>query len=255
MSATGAARHPLIGISAGRKTLETSVGPLRHFVQPVYYVEAILAAGGIPFILPPMASSTRERPNSTGWFKEIPEVLDGLLITGGEDVEPIQYGQTRHPTVKKVDALRDQFEIAMARCAFEMDLPLLGVCRGPQVINVAAGGTLIQDLPSQQPGPIVHMHLEMTEEAHEIEIAPGSRLSTIIGKGSISTNSAHHQAVNVVATQLRPVAWAKDGVVEAIESPSHRWLVAVQWHPEMLYESHPIQRRLFEAFVEAARHK
>jgi len=243
MSKTDAARRPVIGITAGRKILETSVGPLAHFTLPVYYAKAVLAVGGVPIILPP----------TEGWREEVLMCTDGLLITGGEDVDPAQYGQTRHPTVEKVDPLRDQFEIAVARFALDRDWPLLGICRGSQVINVAAGGTLVQDLPSLQPGLVVHRQPELTTLAHEVEIAPHSRLRVAIGATRIRTNSTHHQAVQAIAPVLRPVAWADDGVIEGTESPTHRWIVAVQWHPEMLYENEPAHRRLFEALVEAAR--
>lgn len=243
MSATDTVRRPLIGITAGRKVIETGVGPMAHWVQPVFYAEAVAAAGGVPIILPPVE----------GWPEQALATVDGLLITGGEDVDPAQYGQARHPTVAKVDPLRDQFEIAVAHFALAQDWPLLGICRGAQVINVAAGGTLVQDLPSQQPGPIVHGQPEMTRPAHEVEIAPKSRLCAAIGANRIQANSAHHQAAQAIAPLLRPVAWAEDGVVEGAESPTHRWIVAVQWHPEMLYQNDPAHRRLFEALVEAAR--
>ena len=243
MSATDAVRRPVIGITAGRKVIETSVGPLVHFVQPVYYAEAVLAAGGIPIIL----------PAAEGWREQVLAVTDGLLITGGEDIDPAQYGQARHPAVEKMDPLRDQFEIAVARFALAQDRPLLGICRGSQVINVAAGGTLVQDLPSQQPSPITHRQPEMAKPTHEVEIVPGSRLCVAMGASRIRANSAHHQAVQTIAPPLYPVAWAEDGVVEGTESHVHRWIVAVQWHPEMLYKNDPTHQRLFDALVEAAR--
>ncbi len=245
MSETDAPQQPVIGITAGRKTIETSVGPLTHFVQPVFYAEAVLAAGGLPIILPP----------AIGWREEVLAMVDGLLITGGEDIDPAHYGQTRHPSVEKIDPLRDQFEIAAVRFALAADRPLLGICRGSQVINIAAGGTLVQDLPSQRPGPIAHSQLDLTKLVHEVEITSDSRLYAAIGANRIRANSSHHQAVEIPAPQLRPVAWAEDGVVEAAESLTHRWIVAVQWHPEMLYEDDLAHRRLFEALVEAARRK
>lgn len=243
MIARGATRRPLIGITAGRTIMETSVGPLAHFVQPVFYAEAVLGAGGDPIILPPVE----------GWHEQLLAMVDGLLITGGEDIDPAQYEQRRHPSVIRTDPFRDRFEIAVARFALNQDLPLLGICRGSQVINVAAGGTLVQDLPSQQPSSIAHAQPDMTKLAHEVVIASESRLHAILGLDRLSVNSAHHQAVESVAPPLRPVAWAGDGVIEGMESPARRWVVAVQWHPEMLYAGDQVQKRLFEAFMEAAR--
>ncbi len=253
--------RPLIGITAGRKVLETSVGPMSHFVQPVFYVDAVIAAGGVPVILPsaegltPKDTSQKRQSLKTegGLFLDLLSTVDGLIITGGEDIDPAQYGQDCHPTVQKVDKLRDQFEIDVARFALSQDWPLLGVCRGAQVVNVAAGGTLVQDLPSQQPSPVAHWQTEMTKPAHEVEINSESRLYAAIGAGRIHVNSAHHQAVQAIAPQLHPVAWAEDGVIEATESPTHRWVIAVQWHPEMLYENDSSHLRLFQALVEAAR--
>jgi putative glutamine amidotransferase len=231
-----------IGITASRQTIDTSVGPMPFFVQPVYYAEAVLAAGGIPLILPP----------SQTWRPEILDFMDGLIVSGGEDVEPGRYGQTPHPTVEWIDPVRDEFEIAIVRYAFERDRPLLGVCRGAQVLNVAAGGTLVQDLASRHQDLGRHSATKLDEVVHDVEIAPDSRLRDAVGSGRISVNSGHHQAIQAISALLKPVAWAADGVVEAAESPNHSWIVGVQWHPEMLYEHHAEHLRLFEAFVRAA---
>ncbi len=235
--------QPLIGITASRQTMDTPVGPMPFFVQPAFYSEAVLAAGGIPVILPPAQQLAAG----------VLELVDGLLVSGGEDVEPGRYGQSPHPTVEWVDPVRDEFEFKVVQYAFAADRPLLGVCRGAQVLNVAAGGTLVQDLASRQPALGHHTQSRLDEPVHDVELAPSSRLRAAIGADRISVNSGHHQAVESVAPALTPVAWATDGVVEATESPSHRWIVGVQWHPEMLYAHHEDHLRLFEAFVQAAR--
>jgi putative glutamine amidotransferase len=240
---TSLPERPLIGITASRETIPTSVGPLPFYTQPTYYAEAVTAAGGIPLILPPSAD----------WHREILDILDGLIVSGGEDVEPQRYGQEPHPTVQWVDPVRDEFELEVVRYAFDRDRPLLGVCRGAQVLNVAAGGTLVQDLASQHPNLASHTQDQLHTVTHAVELAPATRLRAAIGAGSLSVNSGHHQAIHTVSARLKPVAWASDGVIEAAESPDRTWIVGVQWHPEMLYAEHVEHRRLFEALVQAAR--
>jgi len=235
--------RPLIGITAARETINTSVGPLPFYTQPTYYADAVTAAGGIPLILPPSAD----------WHREILDILDGLIVSGGEDVEPQRYGQEPHPTVQWVDPVRDEFEFEVVRYAFDRDRPLLGVCRGAQVLNVAAGGTLVQDLASQHQELASHTQDQLHTATHAVELAPATRLRAAIGAASLSVNSGHHQAIHTVSARLKPVAWASDGVIEAAESPDRTWIVGVQWHPEMLYAEHAEHRRLFEALVQVAR--
>lgn len=236
-------RHPLIGITAGRKVLETGVGELAHFVQPVFYAEAVSAVDGIPVVLP--AAEDR--------LEDLLSRLDGLILTGGGDIDPRCYGQPAHPITDKVEPTRDEFELGLARFALRTGIPILGVCRGAQVINVAAGGSLIQDIPSQRGDEIAHMQSSLARPAHSISIDADSRVARSLGVTSIDVNSGHHQAVLELGAGMRAVAWAKDGIVEAIESDQHPWAMGVQWHPEMLWRERLAHRGLFGALVEAAR--
>jgi putative glutamine amidotransferase len=202
-------------------------GALRLDVVERAYGEAVAKAGGIPHLLP--CSSGIPTEADVG-------VLDGLLLTGGADVDPAQYGQIPAAETGGVDPDRDAWEIALVRVALESALPVLGICRGCQVLNVACGGTLFQHLPARSNLP--HLVVPRTAEAHAIEIQPGSQLFAVEGTTSIGTNSIHHQAVDELGAVLRATAWAEDGTVEAIEHlecPA----VGVQWHPENLVDHAP----------------
>jgi len=155
-----------------------------------------------------------------------------------------------------VNESRDRAELLLARWALAEQLPLLGICRGNQVLNVAAGGTLLQDIGTHIPGALVHSSVAsrpMDRVAHTVELTGGSRLAALFGAGTLAVNSAHHQAVHVVGEPLVVTAYAPDGVVEGIEAPAHPFCLGVQWHPEELLDSLPPMRRLFEALIEAAR--
>lgn len=186
----------------------------------------------------------------------LPDALDhcdGVLLTGGVDVDPVIYGETPHPTVE-TDAARDDYEIALAKLAIERDVPLLAICRGVQVLNVAAGGTLIQDLPSQHPSSIAHSITEPKNSiAHPVEITPGTCLSVLLGAPtSIDVNSRHHQAVKDTAPEFVVAAVSPDGVVEAIERPESAFCVGVQWHPENFWATGQFAG-LFAGLVRASR--
>ena len=186
--------------------------------------------------------------------------IGGLLLTGGGDVEPARYGEAPHPSLVDVEPLRDEFEIALIREAHSKNLPILAICRGLQVLNVAFGGTLVQDIPSQVPGALEHRLAVPPHEAfalaHEVWIDKDSRLARLMserlgGADTCDVNSRHHQAVKQVAPAFRVTATAPDGVVEAIEDPSAAFCIAVQWHPENFWRTGEF-RPLFETFVEAA---
>jgi putative glutamine amidotransferase len=178
----------------------------------------------------------------------------GLLLTGGADVDPVYYGDPeRHPTLSIVPG-RDEYELALARGAMERGLPILAICRGIQLLNVAAGGTLVQDIPSQRPGPVNHAVREpATATAHQVRVVPESRLGAILqpeGARAIDVNSRHHQAVDRVAPGFVVSAVAPDGMVEAIERPAGPFCVGVQWHPENYWATGTFAS-LFRAFVTA----
>lgn len=192
---------------------------------------------------------------------ELPAALDncdGLMLTGGVDVDPVLYGEAdRHPTVE-LDATRDDYEMELARLALERDLPLLAICRGTQVLNVAAGGTLIQDIPSAQPGSLAHQQSGPKDEpSHAVQVVEGTCLSLLMqGAGTegheLQVNSRHHQSVKDAAPGFVVSATAPDGIVEAIERPASDFCVGVQWHPENFWRSGSF-RNLFEGLVAAAR--
>lgn len=183
--------------------------------------------------------------------------VDGIVLTGGEDVNPALYGAEPHPKLGASSEERDAWEVALVRCALERRVPVLAICRGVQILNVALGGTLIQDLPSVHASEINHdPDLARSERSHSVEIASDSRVARAVGVTQLAVNSVHHQAVERVADSLRVVANATDGTIEAVESApeSGWWCVGVQWHPEDLVDSpQPWDRSLFAAFADAVR--
>jgi putative glutamine amidotransferase len=223
---------PIIGIAACRTIAD--------------YVEAVRRAGGEPRVLDPARDHARE---------VIAEV-DGLLLTGGGDIDPALYGHRAHPSTKIVPSERDRFELELARGAMDGDLPFLGICRGEQVMNVAGGGTLIQDIPSEVAGALTHsIDAPLRAPAHEVWVSRGSRLWTAMQEQvgdseTLQVNSRHHQAINRVGQGLDVCATAPDGVIEAIEKPRLRFCIGVQWHPENFWRTGEFQS-LFENFIAA----
>jgi len=196
------------------------------------YVESVRRAGGDPWAL----SHAADPPESAV------RACAGLLLTGGADVDPARYGEARHATVTDVDAARDEYEIALVRAAMAADLPVLAICRGLQVMNVALGGSLIQDVPSQVGAAVPHQVPDPKDAiAHEVSVVPGSRLAELMGQtvvnGRLPVNSRHHQAVGRLADGFVVTSLASDGVIEAVELPRARFCVGVQWHPENFVES------------------
>ena len=186
------------------------------------------------------------------------DAIDAVLLTGGGDVDPVLYGEARHPSVDDAEPGRDEFEIDLARRAMERDVPVLAICRGSQVLNVAAGGTLVQDIPSVVATGLAHQ-VETPKDcvAHDIHIAPDSRLHAALGHAvdpacACRVNSRHHQSVGTLGNRLVASATASDGVIEGIEAPGARFCVGVQWHPENFWRTGEF-RPLFDAFVAAAR--
>jgi putative glutamine amidotransferase len=203
------------------------------------YVESVRRAGGDPVVL-----SNDEDPSA------VLERVDGLLLTGGLDVDPARYGQEPHPTTETAPE-RDAFEIPLAREAVARDLPLFAICRGVQVLNVAEGGTLVQDIPSSVQSDVTHsVQVPKNHFAHGLTITPATRLSGVL-RDTSAVNSRHHQALDAIAPSFVVSAVAPDGVVEAIEKPGASFCVGVQWHPENFWQSGEFAP-LFSAFVDAA---
>jgi putative glutamine amidotransferase len=212
------------------------------------YTRAIRAAGGLPFILP----VADDDPDLIARYLD---AVDGLIFPGGGDVAPAYYGEARDERCHEPDGERDLFEIHLARAALERRTPILGICRGLQLLNVAAGGTLYQDLACR-PGTLPHHDTRGENRRkliHGVRILPGTRLHAIMGVTESQVTSTHHQVVKELAPGFRATAESQeDDVVEAIERPDHIFLVAVQWHPERMYRDHPEHLALFRALVVAA---
>jgi putative glutamine amidotransferase len=211
------------------------------------YVRSVLAAGGVPIILSPLLSPSFAMRALDG--------TDGLLLTGGEDIHPAWYGAEPSPHLYPPDRERDLFEFALFAAARQRELPILGICRGIQLVNVALGGTLFQDIPSEQPGAVAHDPGGARDaRSHEVRLLKGSRAARALARTVFSVNSFHHQSVDRLAGGLIASGWSADGLIEAVESPAEApWLLAVQWHPEEMHaEGAAPERGLFRALVEAA---
>ena len=193
------------------------------------YLRAVTGAGGAPIVLSPLAGVAN--------VESLLEGVDGVVLTGGEDVDPSFYGATPSPKLGTVDRERDRFELALFAEAQRRSLPVLAICRGIQLVNVALGGTLWQDLLTERPGPVQHAAGGARDQrSHAISIASGSRLADTLGRTALQVNSFHHQAIRDLAEQLVASAWAEDELVEGVESgPGAPWLLGVQWHPEEMH--------------------
>lgn len=255
MNPLAGAQHPnpLIGITTRRKVVASPTGlDLPTSLVSSYYVTSVERAGGVPLMLPITA------PEHAA---EVVARLDGLVLSGGGDVDPSLYGAPADPAVADVDRGRDDFEIALIHAARAARLPVLAICRGIQILNVALGGTLIQDLPTEpvpEGGPPRLTHSRLGQDIYAlcqpVRIEAGSGLAGLLGSDLIKVNSVHHQALRDVAPGLRPVAWAEDGIVEAVETIEDDWpVLGLQWHPECLVEAgDPLSLRPFEALVRDA---
>jgi putative glutamine amidotransferase len=235
--------RPIIGIVAGTQDAVWSLG------QP--YVRAITEAGGLPWIVPPLSDDEAS-------LRAIHQQLAGLFLPGGVDIDPCHYGESCHPLTERCDEARDAVELRLVHWALADHKPILGVCRGFQMLNVAGGGTLYQDVATQHPAPIKHdyfsavLGLPRQHLAHAVTIKAASRLAQALGTEQCQVNSMHHQGIKRLAPGLVAVAFAPDGVIEGVEMPAERFVVGVQWHPEEMTGQHKPMRRLFAAFVAAA---
>jgi putative glutamine amidotransferase len=210
------------------------------------YVRCVVDAGGVPILIPPIM------PNEM--VRALYSCLDGVLLAGGVDVDPALYREPPHHKLGSVDPDRDRIEIQLVEWALADGLPLFGICRGIQIMNVAAGGALYQDIASQMDTPITHTLVRGPRDAmaHSVQIVTGSRLASIIDRPAIEVNSLHHQAIKTVADPFRVTAQAPDGVIEAIEGRNGGFCLAVQWHPEELTDQVPAMANLFRSFIASA---
>ncbi len=228
-------KSPIIGITTyGRKKDDS-------YYLPGAYLDAIRNAGGFPILLP---------PGEKGVVR-ILELVDGLVFAGGGDIGPSIYGGNSHSAIAGVDPERDEFELALAEEVLQNLIPSLGICRGSQLLNVATGGKLIEDVPDELGDSILHRLSVGEASEHQVQIERGSRLAEIMGSNEVNVKSQHHQGLRRVPKVWRISARAPDGVIEALEHKTHPWMLAVLWHPEMSPED-PHHQRLFKAFVEAS---
>ena len=238
--------RPLIGITAS--SIEHR-GPAYGEVYTLTrkYAEGVWLAGGVPVIVPYNLDDEA--------LQVLVDRLDGLLLSGGGDIDPAIYGEPPHPATTEIEAERDRVELMLARWGVDKDMPFLAICRGIQVLNVALGGSLVQDIPSQVPDALEHSFdrgmVERAYHAHPVTIAAESRLAQVMQTELAQTNSWHHQAIRQPGRNLKVTAHAPDGVIEAVEVPGRRFAIGVQWHPEWLFEDQPEHRRLFEELVRA----
>ena len=243
-----AAGRPLIGVTTSEVRKAESVTPTpegepprREMALGLTYLRAIEAAGGLPVVIPPLPP---------GAVESILAHLDGICLSGGPDVDPGTYGEDSHPELGPTEPDLDLAELVVARTADALGLPILAICRGAQVMNIARGGSLHQHVPELD-GAIGHRQADPGEEpTHTATIDPESRLADVLGTDTVEVNSFHHQAVAKLGEGLRAVAWAEDGLVEGIEDPERDFLIGVQWHAETLDHA-PEGAALFRRFVES----
>ncbi|MFN0037909.1 MAG: gamma-glutamyl-gamma-aminobutyrate hydrolase family protein [Burkholderiales bacterium] len=229
--------QPLIGLTTYGRNADN------RFTLPAEYVDAVRRAGGVPILIP--AGESR--------WQTLVEALDALILTGGGDIDPDHYRGRRHETNYGIDLERDTLELELGRWVMTSGLPTLGICRGAQILNVVRGGQLIEHIPDEVGESVLHRAPPREPTPHGIRLKAGSRLAGILGQEAFEAASWHHQALRGVAQGFEAVGHAPDGTIEAIEMPSHPWLLAVQWHPELTAASDPLQQKLFDALVEKAR--
>jgi putative glutamine amidotransferase len=241
----------VIGIAT--QTLEAIPGKLPLcWIMGQRYVRSLTDCGAVPWLIPLL-------PGDEGTLREIYDRLDGLLLTGGVDIDPSQYGEPRHEQCDRSDPDRDWTEMTLIRWALCDGRPILGVCRGIQALNVACGGSLYQHVPEQHPSAIKHDYFPAAPDyrrdylAHAVRVRPDSHLAHLLGSEQVQVNSMHHQGIKQLAPGLAATAFAPDGLIEGIEALDRPFVIGVQWHPEELADRHPPHRRLFASFVDAAR--
>jgi len=234
---------PLVAVTPDWTRVEGK--PSRYELNRAY-ADAVLVAGGLPLVTP-YADEARA-------VEAYLDEADGLLLTGGAfDIDPEEYGERRRPQCGPAKPERTAFERALLEGALKRDLPVLGVCGGMQLINVALGGSLYQDIAAEVPTSITHeQRIDKRRPWHGVEVRRGTRLARAVGEGQLMVNSTHHQAVHHLGEGLTPVAWSSDELIEAFECANYRFVVGVQWHPELLMLTVPANLGLYRAFVKAA---
>lgn len=238
---------PIIGLTSQPKPTRSSAGDIDSQVLAHTYIDAVARAGGLPILLVPVPASD---------IDALLDRIDGLVLTGGGDVDPSRYGEEPGATIRGVNADRDEFELELVHRARQRRMPVLAICRGIQVLNVALGGTLVQDIPSAT-GSSGHDQVgHLAYDGHQpVTLEQGCALAHVVGDTRLMVNSIHHQAIKDLAPGLRAVGWADDGIIEAIEPEDQQWpLLAVQWHPEYLgHVDDQASFALFSSLVETAR--
>jgi putative glutamine amidotransferase len=242
----GAGRRPAIGITPDLGP--TDQDPALHLYElKTAYADAVLRAGGLPFILPYSEDSQ--------CIDAYLERISGVLVTGGAfDIPPESYGEKASEAIGVLKPSRTSFEAGLTRAALDRNLPVLGICGGMQLLNVVLGGTLIQDIRTELPQAYEHeQRHDRHQPHHPVDVKDGTLLSELLGKGQVMVNSTHHQAPKTVGEKVVIGAVAPDGIIEAIEAPSYHFALGVQWHPELLMSSIPVHFTLYKTFVQKAR--
>ena len=239
--------RPVVGITCSltASSIGDSIYTLERNIIARDYSHAIEYAGGTPLLIPHVGDIE--------CINQYLGVLDGLVLSGGGDIDPLLFGQEPHQNLGSVDRVRDEMELQLTQQALDQDLPILAICRGIQMLNVAAGGTIYQDIAAEMPQPTLR-HSQSGAgwyASHTIDIISESRLFQIFDSPTARVNSFHHQAVREIGEGFIATAKAKDNVIEAIESPTRRFALGVQYHPEMMWEHHPEVLNLFTAFLKA----
>jgi len=220
----------------------------RRYTLGKNYIRSLIACGATPILLPTSL-------DHAAW-RDLYAEADGVLLTGGGDVEPTVFGEEKHPTTDDINPERDNIEIALAQWTLKDDTPMFAICRGIQVVNVALGGSLIQDIPSQYGQSIEHrgsaVGAARDQVLHDVCIEPGARITEVFGPGNVGVNSFHHQAIKALGDGLIVTSRAPDGIIESVEAPGHRYYLGVQWHPEDMTTGREDMLALFQSFVDAS---
>jgi putative glutamine amidotransferase len=226
---------------------------MRRFAMGKNYIRSLIECGAMPVMLPTGLDLQSVR--------EMYDHADGVMLTGGSDIDPAYFGEEKHPETYGIDAERDHVEVNLTRWAMQDDKPAFSICRGIQVVNVALGGTLIQDIPTQWKANTLLEHrghkigAARDQVMHDVCVEPNCKLASVIGAGNVGTNSFHHQALGRIGESLVITSRAPDGIIESVEAPDRRWFIGVQWHPEEMTAGRADMMALFQSFVDASSSK